>query len=123
MKDYLGFENERNKRDADLFVRIVQEAFGKDCDVLIGHHVTFEKHGDIKSENEIPSADTLLFDHDVMTKLFGEQALNVMASLAKVPAEVRDLQMREWLRRRDEEWTHRPPFPAAIIEPAGGYAP
>ena len=94
IKDYLGFETERNKRNAELFTAMVQAAFGTDNDCLIGHHITFEEHGDISTENEIPSADCLLFDHDVMGRIFGEAAPEIMQQLAALDVIDRD----DWAR-------------------------
>lgn len=90
MKDWLGYENQRNKAHAGLYTAIMKEALGDDCEVLIGHHLTFEKEGDLSTENEIPSADTLMFDHFVMTKVFGQSAITLMRYLAATPAEDRD---------------------------------
>lgn len=88
-KDYLGTENARNKKHAELYTRIIRKAIGS-CDVLVGHHLTFEIGGDLSTENEIPSADTLLFDHDIMGAVFGDKAFLVMQSLAIMPADRRD---------------------------------
>jgi hypothetical protein len=90
MKDYLGYENARNKAHAGLYVAIMRAAFGADCEVLIGHHLTFEQGGKLETENEIPSADCLMFDHEVMKRVFGSNAFNIMRALASVPAEKRD---------------------------------
>lgn len=89
-RDYLGYENHRNTVHAQLYTDIVNEAFGHE-DVIVGHHITFERHGDIKTENEIPSADTLLFDVDVASRLFGEHfARSLLMRLALTPVESRD---------------------------------
>jgi hypothetical protein len=77
-KEYLSFENKRNKRFHKLYSAILHEAFGN-CSV-IGHHVCFtDDNGDL---NEIPSADTLIFDHNVMVRVFGVTAMAVMSQLA-----------------------------------------
>lgn len=93
MKDYLGYENKRNKDHAELYVRMIQKAFADEgnCEVLIGHHVTFEVNGVLSSENEIPSADTMMFDHDIMTRVFGTRAFAIMAILAATPCNGRDM--------------------------------
>jgi hypothetical protein len=97
MKDYLGCENARNKRHAALYTAIMHEAFGSDAAVLIGHHLTFEIGGNIETENEIPSADTMMFDHYVMGKVFGADAVRIMQRLASVSVELRDdVLQREW---------------------------
>lgn len=89
-KDYLGYENDRNKKHGQLFVDIVKRAFGDHYDVLIGHHITFEACGDLQTENEIPSADTLIFDHQIMGRVFGGRALEIMRDLATIPPDRRD---------------------------------
>lgn len=87
MRDFLSTENARNKAHAELFTRMIQAAYGKECDVLIGHHLTFEVHGEIQTENEIPSADTLLFCHEIMSAVFGVAAIEIMQELASMPSE------------------------------------
>lgn len=94
VKDFLGQENARNKRHAALYTAIMQRGMGTDEDVLIGHHLCFEANKDINTENEIPSADTLLFDHGVMTAVFGDKAIDIMQHLAATPTESRDEVLR-----------------------------
>lgn len=89
-KDCLGYENERNKKNAALYTAILQKAWGQSTDVLIGHHLCTEQNHELKTENEIPSADTLIFDHEVMGKIFGGKSVAIMMSLAARPAETRD---------------------------------
>lgn len=88
-RDYLSYENHRNAAHAQLYADIVCQAFGHK-DVIVGHHVTFEQHGDIKTENEVPSADTLLFDVDVARRVFGVGAEPILRMLATTPVEHRD---------------------------------
>jgi hypothetical protein len=90
VKDYLGYENARNKTHAHLYNAILQKAFNLSNNVMIGHHLCFEFNGDIDTENEIPSADTLIFDHSIMGAVFGDRAVEIMCSLASFPAEKRD---------------------------------
>lgn len=101
MKDYLGFENARNKAHAAVYADLMRRAFAGDdqasCAVLIGHHLTFELGGDLDTENEIPSADCLMFDHDIMYKVFGPNALSIMQHLATVPVEKRDDMLKHFL--------------------------
>jgi hypothetical protein len=89
MKDWLGYENRRNRDNAALFTAIMKRAFGN-AEVLIGHHLTFQQGGDLETENEIPSADTLMFDHTIMTAVFGDRAVDVMQHLAATPCQSRD---------------------------------
>ena len=100
MKDFLSFEQARNKHRAALYEKMLRIAFGESCAVLVGHHIGFEFGGDINTENEIPSADTLLFDHDIMGKVFGSRSLAIMAELATIPAEKRDTRLEEFYNQR-----------------------
>lgn len=100
MKDYLSFENARNKEHAQLYINLIQRAMSG-CAVFIGHHLAFELNGDLATENEIPSADTLLFDHDIMTAVFGNDAKVVMRKLAEVPVGDRDTLLNTLLALHD----------------------
>lgn len=111
LKDWLGDELTRNKENGELYVALMKRAVGKlapGCrvDVLIGHHLTFELDGDIKTENEVPSADCLMFDHDLMTAAFGEAALGIMKDLSQLPCGKRDDFLREvlYLTEQEEGW-------------------
>lgn len=96
VKDWLGYEQARNKQHAGLYEKILKlAALGTNCTVLVGHHIGFEFNGDIDTENEIPSADTLIFDHEIMGRVFGSSAVSIMAELATIPAERRDARL-EW---------------------------
>lgn len=106
-KDYLGTENARNKKNAKLFEDIIKAAYGNENDVLVGHHLVFEQHGVISTENEIPAADTLIFCHDLMGAIFGDYAVDVMVELAVLPADKRDERLGaifyEYMRLPEEE--------------------
>jgi hypothetical protein len=96
MKDYLTVETDRNKVHAALYSRLLRKAFGHDTEVLVGHHFCFQDPvPGIGSENEIPSADTVIFDHEIMTACFGDDAVRVMQELAAVPCESRDMVLQE----------------------------
>lgn len=99
MKDYLGFENDRNKKHAEIYTRLLKRAIKRDdVAVLIGHHITFEIGGDLETENEIPSADCLMFDHELMTSVFGaDRALPIMRALVSVPCDHRDALLKYYL--------------------------
>jgi len=98
MKDYLETENLRNKEHADLYVQLIQRAFGREAQVMIGHHLSFEFEGKLETENEIPSADTLLFCHEAMGRIFGELFEDVMIDLALAPTEKREEVVKKYLR-------------------------
>lgn len=89
-KDYLTYENERNKSHAQLFTDMMKQALGPKWDVLIGHHILYEHDGDVETEGEVPSADTLIFCHDIMTAVFGDDAIEIMHLLVELPAPERE---------------------------------
>lgn len=99
MKDWLSSENARNRAHAQLYTEIMHVAFGNEAEVLIGHHLTFEEGGELQTENEIPSADTMLFDHDIMKKVFGEGAIGIMEHLAATPVAQRDAVVAQYFAR------------------------
>ena len=94
---YLSGEGKRNREHAALFQRLLHLAFGG-CDVIVGHHVAFQFDGDLTTEDEIPSADTLLFDHNVMGMIFGERARDVMTRIAPLLPGERELAVARELK-------------------------
>lgn len=94
MKDYLTFENARNAQFKQLYARLLHYALNAKM-TLVGHHITFELDDDVP--NEIPSADCLMFDHDIMGAVFGAEAHRVMANLATVPQGDREQLLAEFL--------------------------
>ncbi len=106
MKDYLSYENARNKRNAALYERLLKRALGHDnVAILIGHHLTFEIDGDLSTENEIPSADTLMFDHDLMKAVFKTGAISLMALLARLTCDQRDIALTDALNQIEQQAT------------------
>lgn len=101
MKDYLGFENARNKEHAATYTKLMKLAFGANAQCFIGHHLSFEMGGDLSTENEIPSADALIFDHDVMNRVFGDEACQYMMNLANLPCGERDKYLATILEYRE----------------------
>lgn len=103
VKDYLSTELARNKANAALYSRMIQLAYGKDDEIMIAHHLTFERDHELSTMNEIPSADTLIFDHDAMGRIFGIAAPEIMANLALVPVEggARDKLLAEYVSKRE----------------------
>lgn len=89
MKDWLTTEIERNKRNGEMFTGLLRKAFSdkKDLEVIIAHHLTIEYEGKLATVDEIPSADTMLFDHDIMKAVFGVKYRHVMSQLAVMPVD------------------------------------
>jgi hypothetical protein len=87
MKDYLTYETLRNRAAKETFTTALGEAFDRPQGILIAHHMCFSEP---EFPEEIPSADTFLFDHDVAKKLFGDKYKEVLIKLALEPVETRD---------------------------------
>lgn len=85
-KDYLAWENARNHAARDLYRDILHAAFGTAEEVVIGHHLTFD--GD--EPDEIPSADTMIFDHDIARRLWGADYQHQLMLLVCEPCDTRD---------------------------------
>lgn len=106
MKDYLVSENERNHRNHALYERMLRKAFGQDTAIMVVHHITVEVAGG--EPFEIPSADTLMFDHVLMQRIFGEDSGEVMAQLALTPTETRDKVLSNFMEMLTHHGTAMP---------------
>lgn len=97
-KNWIGDEGRRNREHAALYAGIITRAYGVTFELFVGHHVAFKStHESLTTENEIPSADTLLFDHDIMKEVFGDKYLGVLIQLAQVPCNQREELMQRLL--------------------------
>lgn len=88
------YENDRNAENSELYKTIIREAFNVK-DVIVAHHlvyVTSEKRDGFEYQivEEIPSADSLIFDHAIAKKIWGPDFLPTLVKLATEPAETRD---------------------------------
>ena len=103
-------ENDRNAENTDLYKAIIREAYGV-TDVIVGHHIVFvtvERQRDPETGiefdyqcvQELASADTLLFDHDVAQKLWGDGFREVLMRLAVEPAGTRDTLLKKLYESR-----------------------
>ena len=91
------WENDRNAISRQLFKDIIREVCGVQ-DVLIGHHICYEYQENQGGFNvtvmeEVPSADTLIFDHLVAQKIWGKDWGTVLTRLVLIPAEERDAEL------------------------------
>lgn len=90
-----SYENDRNAESRDLFKAIIREAYGVE-DVIVAHHLVYEKEDKWADGfarqivEEIPSADALIFDHDVALKIWGPDFKEVLSRLALEPCPGRD---------------------------------
>lgn len=90
------YENDRNAVYSELYKAIIREAYGVK-DVICAHHLVYVvvEHGadgfEYQRVQEVPSADTLIFDHDVAKKIWGEALYkHVLIDLALQPIDKRD---------------------------------
>lgn len=94
------YENDRNAESRELFKAIIREAYGVQ-DVIIAHHLTYVKdEGDYEYVEEVPSADALIFDHDVARKLWGKQWKSILTRLALEPIATRDALLKKFYDAR-----------------------
>lgn len=90
-----SFENDRNAAMSQCFKDCIREAHGVQ-DVIIAHHLVYvveELHKDgfkYTVVEEIPSADTLIFDHIIAQKIWGDAWKACLQQLVAEPAETRD---------------------------------
>lgn len=89
------YENDRNAENAELFKAIIREAFGV-TDVIVAHHLTYVKVDkradgfDYQVVEEIPSADALIFSHDIAQRIWGDGWRGILQTLALEPVATRD---------------------------------
>jgi len=89
------YENDRNAEASDCFKAVIREAYGVQ-DVICAHHLVYVKeetrHDGFKYQivEEIPSADALIFDHEVARKIWGDQWQAKLTQFALEPVETRD---------------------------------
>ena len=101
------WENDRNAENRDLYAAILREVYGAD-QCIIAHHITYsvtEKRdgSDYYIVEEIPSADTLIFDHAVARTLWGSQWHEVLMRLAVEPVETRDALLAQFFYTRSSD--------------------
>lgn len=90
-----AFENDRNGEASDCFKAVIREAYGVQ-DVICAHHLVYVKeetrHDGFKYQivEEIPSADALIFDHEVARKIWGASWDRMLTRFALEPTETRD---------------------------------
>lgn len=100
-----AYENDRNMENNELYKAIIREAYGV-TDVICGHHLVYqteEKRSDgftYQIIEEIPSADALIFDHDVAKKIWGSHWRKNITALALEPVETRDKLLGDLYRNR-----------------------
>lgn len=105
---FLGGEGKRNRHNAALYTAMLNKAWGT-CEVIVGHHINFEFDSNLDTEDEIPSADTLLFNHQVMMSVF-DNPYEVMREIAAMsPYEREEHLVSLWNQKYPEEPVTLPP--------------
>lgn len=90
-----AYENDRNAKNRQLYADIIAEAYGADQSI-IAHHLTYVakeiRDGfEYQIVEEIPSADTLIFDHEVAKKIWGRSSWHGnLRNLVSLPVPQRD---------------------------------
>ena|SRR5215471_18013464 len=103
-KPWIQSEGKRNRDNAMLYVTLITKAYGVQFEMFIGHHLAYKSQHDAKTTlDEIPSADTLLFDHEIMTAVFGQRAIPIMQMLAAKPCGEREQLLETLLARGQNE--------------------
>jgi hypothetical protein len=93
------YENDRNTEYSQLYKDIIREAYGV-TDVIIAHHLTYVVEENRDGFNwqvvqEIPSADTLIFDHIVAQKIWGKDYRQILTQLVLEPISSRDQLLKD----------------------------
>lgn len=96
--DWIMAEGGRNRNAAMLSAQLLTMSYGPTFELFIGHHIAYKaKHEDTTTLSEIPSIDTLLFNHPIMQDVFGERYLDVVVQLARTPTEKRERALEQML--------------------------
>lgn len=88
------FENKRNRDNAELLRSVIAEVYGAD-QCIVAHHITYvaktvEDGYTQEVVEEIPSIDTLMFDHEIAKTIWGRAWKEILKELAIVPVPERD---------------------------------
>lgn len=99
-----AYENDRNTQNRKLYADMIKEAYGADQSI-IAHHLTYVisekriedgKEFEYQLVMEIPSADTLIFDHEAAKKIWGDELyMRVLKVLVQLPVPQRDETLSE----------------------------
>ena len=117
------YENDRNTVYSELYKAIIREAYGVK-DVICAHHLVYVvvEHGadgfEYQRVQEVPSADTLIFDHDVAKKIWGPMYRSYLVALACEPIATRDALLARFYYSRPNSPPNNEPFDVmATINP------
>jgi hypothetical protein len=104
IKNILQSEIQRNHAGAEIFARFLTRAYKKPVHVFISHHIGYDLPVGPDEERhpiEVPSADTLLFSHELMSMVFGASADPIMRALLMCKPEHREAHLARELEILD----------------------
>jgi hypothetical protein len=96
----LPFEDQRNVDMQDVFEAMIKETYPDVKGVGCGHHIMYMREGHVMPY-DYPSADALIFDHQVAQTIWGEAWQHTLTELALVPATARDALLRQLYAERE----------------------
>jgi hypothetical protein len=103
-----AYENARNDSASDCFEAILKEAYGVQK-AICAHHIVYvlterrDDGFDYTLTQEIASADSLIFNHDIAKRIWGEDEYkSVLTKLACEPVETRDALLSSLYNNRDK---------------------
>ena len=81
-------ETKRHEDSIEVFDAMIRETYDNIQLVVPSHHLVFKQHGE--PPQEAPSADYLIFNHEIARKVWGGKWREVLTALALEPTETRD---------------------------------
>jgi hypothetical protein len=96
---WLATEDKRNIDNLDLFEAMLREAYPDVTLVVAGHHIMAMRQGK-PLPIEVASPDTLIFNHYIAQKIWGDPYLYILAQLAASPPAERDALLRQLFYNR-----------------------
>jgi hypothetical protein len=96
---WLATEDKRNTDNLDLFEAMLREAYPDVTLVVAGHHIMAMRQGK-PLPIEVASPDTLIFNHHIAHKIWGDPYLYILAQLAAKPPAARDELLRQLFYNR-----------------------
>lgn len=82
-------EDTRNHTNGKLYAAMITAAYDDVEWAVAAHHILYVRKS-FSLPQEIPSADTLIFDHYIAQKIWGANWRDVLTRLALEPANTRD---------------------------------
>jgi hypothetical protein len=96
--DFILDEKRRNWENRETYGRLMRRGLGcQQAQIVFSHHLVFHPGPNIPPQ-EIPAADTLIFNPAIMAKAFGPiGGRQIAAHLATLDLDARDRQLKQYL--------------------------